>query len=210
DVYNLFVQHTLGEFRFSSIDDFRDGLASRVYYGNASSLDPNDAAAEFSYGTNTLYAQDELQLTPNLTVTAGFRYDFYDTSDAPAETGNCVARNGFSNSETLDGKGLLQPRFGFRYDYSDSIQFRGGVGLYSGGNPNVWLSNNYSNDGFTNVQVSQADVNVITGTTGEPLFDIPDALVDAVVGGAPNVAVNALDPRSEEHTSELQSRENLV
>jgi hypothetical protein len=24
----------------------------------------------------------------------------------------------------------------------------GGVGLYSGGNPNVWLSNNFSNDGI--------------------------------------------------------------
>ena len=194
DVYNLFVQHTLGEFRFNSIDDFRNGIASRVYYGNASSLDPNDAAAEFSYGTNTLYAQDELQLTPNLTITAGLRYDFYDTSDAPNENPYFMERNGFSNSETLDGKGLLQPRFGFRYDYSDSVQFRGGVGLYSGGNPNVWLSNNYSNDGVTNVQINQRDVNIITGTSGEPLFDVPDALIDAVANGTANVGVNALDP----------------
>ena len=28
----------------------------------------------------------------------------------------------------------------------------GGIGLYSGGNPNVWISNAWSNDGLTNVQ----------------------------------------------------------
>lgn len=194
DVYNLFVQHTLGEFRFDSIEDFRNGQASRVYYGNAASLDPNDAAASFSYGTNTLYAQDELRLLDNLTLTMGFRYDFYDTSDEPNYNANFEARNGFANTETLDGKGLLQPRFGFRYDHSESLQFRGGFGLYSGGNPNVWLSNNYSNDGITNVQINQRDVNIITGTSGDPLFDIPDALIDDVTAGRPNVAVNALDP----------------
>lgn len=193
DVFNLFVQHSLGEFRFNSISDFRNGLASRVYYGNAASLDPNDAAAEFAYGVNTLYAQDELRLNDDLTLTAGFRYDFYDTEDAPAANANFMARNGFSNTETLDGKGLLQPRFGFRWDFSDNLQFRGGFGLYSGGNPNVWLSNNYSNDGVTNIQVSRNNVDLFTAG-GQPLYDIPQVLIDAVTVAAPNTAVNALDP----------------
>lgn len=194
DIFNLFVQHTQGEFRFNSINDFRNGNASRVYYGNASSLDPNDAAASFAYGTNTLYAQDEVQLTPDLTLTAGLRYDFYDTEDEPAANPNFLARNGFPNTGTLDGKGLLQPRVGFRYDFSDSLKFRGGFGLYSGGNPNVWLSNNYSNDGRTNIQVNRRNINVFTGTTGQPLIDIPDVLISDVTSGSPNVGVNALDP----------------
>ena len=142
DVFNLFVQHSQGEFRFSSIDNFRNGIASRVYYGNAASLDPNDAAATFAYSSNTLYVQDELRLLDNLTVTAGFRYDWYGSDDEPAYNANFFARNRFANTETLDGRGLLQPRFGFKYDHSPSLQFRGGFGLYSGGNPNVWLSNN--------------------------------------------------------------------
>ena len=32
------------------------------------------------------------------------------------------------------------------------LSLRGSVGRYSGGNPNVWLSNAWSNDGVTNVQ----------------------------------------------------------
>ena len=194
DIYNLFVQHTLGEFRFSSIDNFRNGIASRVYYGNAASLDPNDASATFSYATNTLYAQDEFLLNDDFTITAGFRYDWYESDDEPNANANFLARNGFSNTETLDGKGLLQPRFGFKWDYSDVLEFRGGFGLYSGGNPNVWLSNNYSNDGITNIQISQGNVNIFTGTSGQPLFDIPDSLVTAVSTGTANVGVNALDP----------------
>ena len=194
DIYNLFVQHTLGEFRFSSIDNFRNGIASRVYYGNAASLDPNDASATFSYATNTLYAQDEFLLNDDFTITAGFRYDWYESDDEPNANANFLARNGFSNTETLDGKGLLQPRFGFKWDYSDVLEFRGGFGLYSGGNPNVWLSNNYSNDGITNIQISQGNVNIFTCTSGQPLFDIPDSLVTAVSTGTANVGVNALDP----------------
>ncbi|MGO3301292.1 MAG: TonB-dependent receptor, partial [Pseudoalteromonas sp.] len=77
DVFNLFVQHTEGEYRFSSIEDFENGIA-KVYYGNAASQNPNDAAGEFSYALNTLYAQDKYELIDyDITITAGLRYDWY-------------------------------------------------------------------------------------------------------------------------------------
>jgi outer membrane receptor for ferrienterochelin and colicin len=204
DVFNLFVQHSLGEYYFDSIADFRNGLVTDVDYGNAQSLNPNDAAASFSYATNTLYAQDELQLTDALTITAGLRYDWYETEDAPAYNANFEARNGFANTATLDGVSLLQPRFGFTYDHSPSLQFRGGVGLYSGGNPNVWISNNFSNDGITNVQIDLRTLLNTSPTNKYDLFangnanplDIPPELIDYVSDpdSTPNVAVNALDP----------------
>lgn len=202
DVFNMFVQHSLGEFYFDNIDDFRNGLVTDVDYGNARSLDPIDAAGAFEYATNTLYAQNEIQLTDALTVVAGLRYDWYETDDAPAYNANFMARNGFGNDATLDGVSLLQPRFGFTYDYSPALQFRGGVGLYSGGNPNVWISNNFSNDGITNVQIDLASLGLASSSNKYDLFgngnanplDIPPELIDAVTVAAPNTGVNALDP----------------
>ncbi len=144
DIFNLFVQHTETEIRFNSIDDFENQLAQRIYYNNSPDHNPDNAAADWGYAVNTLFAQDEFRLTDDLTVVGGLRYDWYTTSDNPTENPDFLADYGFSNSQTLDGEGLLQPRFGFTYDASADLQIRGGVGRYSGGDPNVWLSNTYS------------------------------------------------------------------
>ena len=69
---------------------------------------------------------------------------------------------------------------------------RGGIGLYSGGNPNVWISNAWSNDGLTNAQFQfnyfdsatvlpgMADSLALTGAR-RPGFDVPQEMVDAVL-----------------------------
>lgn len=128
----------------SAIDAFRLGYAENVDYNNAPSGDPRDAAADWGYSVNTLYIQDEWAVNPQLDIILGLRYDFWQTDDDPAENADFVADYGFSNSQTLDGEGLLQPRLAFTYDAQDNLTFRGGIGLYSGGDPNVWLSNTYS------------------------------------------------------------------
>jgi hypothetical protein len=119
-----------------------------------------------------------------------------------------LANYGIRNDSTMDGRDLLQPRLGFKYDFSNDIKFHGGVGLYSGGNPNVWLSNNYSNNGVTLFECRERasgndcipGINgnisnyIYGGGSGRPFFDVPDqaiAAVGAANGGGP---VNALDP----------------
>ena len=144
EVFNLFVQHVLTETRFSSIADFDAGLANAIYHNNAPSGDPRDAAAVWGYDVNTLFAQDEVQVSDRLSIVYGLRYDWYTTGDAPGENPAFTADYGFSNSTNLDGEGLLQPRFGFTFDWSGDTSVHGGIGLYSGGDPNVWLSNNFS------------------------------------------------------------------
>ena len=62
DIFNLFVQHTETEIRFDGIDNFRDGFADAIYYNNAPSNNPNDAAADWGYDYNTVYIQDEFSL----------------------------------------------------------------------------------------------------------------------------------------------------
>lgn len=201
-VFNLFVQHTQGEYRFDSVEDFEAGIADRVYYGNAPSLNPNDAAGELEYAVNTIYLQDEF-LVPdmNLSITAGVRFDWYENPGLPVENPNFVARNGFSNAQNFDGRSLFLPRLGFNWDATDRISVHGGIGLYSGGNPNVWMTNNYQNNGISQVQISvrdyDADFTLFDDPTtggGQPISEVPQRLLDQVASGSANAGVNSLDP----------------
>ena len=151
EVFNQFVQQTQGEWRFDSVDDFEAGQAARIYYNNAAGTNnPTDAAASFSYAQHTFYVQDEYSFTDlDATLTFGLRYDKYTSDDNPNYNENFTNRYGFSNQATFDGIDLIQPRVGFEWYATDALEVRAGVGLFSGGNPNVWLSNSYSNDGIT-------------------------------------------------------------
>ncbi len=203
DVFNLFVQHNEGEYRFNSIEDFENGVA-RVYYGNASSHNPDDAAGEFKYALNTLYAQDKFELIDyDVSFIVGLRYDWYTSDDKPTHNQNFEDRYGFSNSQNLDGIDLLQPRLGVNWIYNDQLELRGGVGLYSGGNPNVWVSNSYSNDGVRNIQVNQKNLQILGPNAiafngnGQPGYDIPQDLFDNVGQGSADASTNVTDPNFE-------------
>ena len=212
EVFNLFVQHTETEIRFDGIDNFRNGFADAIYYNNAPSNNPEDAAAEWGYRQNAVYIQDEFEPIYDLILKVGLRYDWYTTSDAPLENQDFVDDYGFSNSTNLDGEGLFQPRVGFTYTLSDDTTLRGGIGLYTGGNPNVWLSNNFSANnvlqfgqrgrsfGYTDGSRSLFDDDVVyagleQGVPSGPGWGIPQELYDAVAAGeGANFEINYLDP----------------
>ena len=202
DVFNQFVQHTQGEWRFNSVDDFEAGQAARIYYNNAAGTnDPTDAAASFSYAQHTLYVQDEYSFTDlDATLTFGLRYDKYTSDDTPNYNENFTNRYGFSNQSTFDGIDLIQPRVGFEWYATDALEVRAGVGLFSGGNPNVWLSNSYSNDGITNISTYRSGVDLFNTPTvngGTPGYEVPQEMYDEVANtviGSGDSSVNAVDP----------------
>ncbi|MBH0033402.1 TonB-dependent receptor [Pseudoalteromonas sp. NZS71_1] len=200
EVFNLFVQHTEGEWRFDSVEDFENGQAARVYYNNAATTnDPNDVAASFEYAQHTLYVQDEYSFTDiDASLTFGLRYDKYTSDDKPNLNENYTARYGFSNQSTFDGIDLIQPRVGFQWYATDELEVRAGAGLFSGGNPNVWLSNSYSNDGITQItsQIRGVDLfNTPNVNGGAPGYEVPQSQFDTIAGteiGSGDSNVNAV------------------
>lgn len=223
DIFNLFVQHSNGgELDFfddssdgglSGIDKFELGLPDRIYYGSGGvTNDPNDAAANYSITQETLLIQDEYYFENiGLTVVGGLRYERFSSDDRPAFNAAFTAENGVRNDANIDGVDILQPRAGFTWDANDFTRVRGGLGIFSGGNPNVWISNSYSNDGITNVQLRESfDQSLfdlpLTGS-GRPGFDVPQALVDAVAATTPADAattnLSLVDPNYEQ-PSELK------
>ncbi|MFT5297964.1 MAG: hypothetical protein ACJAXH_002560 [Colwellia sp.] len=209
-VFNLFMQHTVGEYRFNGLDDFESGMADDIYYNNSAvTNNPDDAAANFEYATHAVYLQDEYIFDEvDLTIVFGLRYDWYTSDDKPRYNQVFDERYGYRNDESLDGKSLLQPRFGFNWRVEDNLEIRGGFGLYSGGNPNVWIANSYSNDGITNIDTYRRDFQLLNSDgspiegifsgEGQPIYNALQEQVDEVADNSPSLgnepSVNAIDP----------------
>ncbi len=198
DVFNLFIQEVQGEWAFNSIADFRNGDFSDFRYENAAgSNDQNDGAANFGYEITTFYGQDNWQITPNFELVGGVRIDTYSSDDAPRLNQSFVNDFGFANNANLDGESLIQPRIGFNYTPDAEWSLRGGLGIFSGGNPNVWISNNYSNDGVTLFEYRVRGGNVANFTypnSGNVFFEVPQEGIDAIANATGRGNVNALDP----------------
>ncbi len=158
---NLFIQDFYGSYEFRSYTDtegnpvdaieaFRRGRPSRYFY-SWSLLDDPQPWAEWTTLQLGFYAQTEWAARPNLSLTFGLRADIPIFLDDPLF--NPTFTNDFPQyrtDEVPSGNILWSPRFGFNWDATGtrSTQVRGGVGIFSGRTPGVWLSNQYSNTGM--------------------------------------------------------------
>ena len=216
DYNNLFAQNVSGDWRFDSLADLEARRANYLRISTPVSGDINDVAAIFKTTTWTFGAQDVWDATPDLSLQFGARYDLYQMGDRPAFNQAFTDRYGFTNTSTLNGRGVFQPRFGANWRPADRLTARMSAGLFAGGSPNVWLSNSFSNPGpllatstiqriadgtftvsdirgLTSAQVQElgaAALNGVTGGTG-----VPSALIERLRGaGAALSATNAIDP----------------
>ena len=86
-------------------------------------------------------------MRPDLTLRAGLRDEYYQGATTPGLNPRFLAQYGFPNTATFNGMNILMPRVGFNWRPDPSLSVTGGFGLFSGGSPNVWLSNSFTNTG---------------------------------------------------------------
>jgi hypothetical protein len=154
---NLYIRNYYGYWEFSSLDNFEKGISSR-YYHDFITADPKEKwVPEFSVMQLGAYAGDNWAVLPNLNLTLGLRLDVPIINDIP--TANPVVEQifGVKTDQAASGNLLFSPRIGFNWDVSKdkSTQVRGGIGIFSGRTPYVWISNQYSNTGmeFTRLDI---------------------------------------------------------
>jgi hypothetical protein len=192
-IVNVFVPGSNGVIEFSGLDNFRNRLADDYEYSNGTGNDPLNNSAVFSRQTTALYVQDTWFVNDDLTLDLGLRYERLSSDDSPTFNANSLARTGLDNTENLDGLDIFLPRIGVKYDYNEDLVLRGGLGRYTGGQPNVWISNAYSNSGVTSGFYSASDLTVPGTIISSPLQAGLDAVQNAVSDG--NVNLN--DPNFE-------------
>jgi hypothetical protein len=129
-----------------------------------------------------------------LTLTYGLRLDIPHFPDRPASNPIAMANFGYA-TDVVPAPKMWSPRAGFNWDLSNGSdtrsQMRGGIGLFTGRTPYVWLKNQYENTGLTYSTIT-ANFNVnnripfVADPNGQP----------TVVTGAPagRQSLNLIDP----------------
>ncbi|NGP89838.1 TonB-dependent receptor [Fodinibius halophilus] len=160
----------------SAVQNARD-----VYKNN----NANDswALAETNIGQWAFYAQDKWAVSEDFTFTYGLRVDlplYFNTKEKIRENierkGGTISEGGtyapgvtyfdengngvsFDHTKLPDQDPLFSPRLGFNWDvFSDqTLQLRGGSGLFTGRLPFVWIGNQVANPDFFFYQITSPD-----------------------------------------------------
>lgn len=214
NLFNLFVQNATGTLVFRNLADLQQGLLSPGLGSNQESTTPanvvsgqtegafgnfsatgdvNDAAAQFNRSIYTIFAQDEWDVTDQLSATIGVRADWYD-GGRPDTNQVFLQRYGIPNSYGFsDLPIVVLPRFALTYDFEDfsvfsQAQLRGGVGIFSGGDPLVWFGNAFQGDGSSfagsNTQAAGCPAGQIDVVTNGTFTGLPQCFRQAAINSA--------------------------
>ncbi len=182
---NVFIQEGFGAYRFANLDAFYDGIAFQ--YDITVPAPGADGVDEFDVQHLSFYAGDTWRVKPNLTIVGGLRVDLPLFPDSPTYNPAVEDLYGVNTTEIPDGNILWSPRVGFNWDLTGKgeSQLRGGIGLFSGRTPYVWISNNYGRTGIEYLTVR---------ARGAIPFN-PDPFNQPTdIGGASTQEVNLIDP----------------
>jgi len=229
EVFNLFAINATGTLFFQNIDDFREGLLANGGFSSvfadsddlvngavggatqavAQGADINNAAATFNRRIFSFYAQDEWEATDQLSINAGIRVQLYD-GDRPQANPNFLDRYGFTNATGFGQiDPVILPRFSANYSFDNEGFFSNsnilaGVGVFSGGDPVVYYSNAFSNNGF-----SSANGDTFDCATADLPIDPATGQIDVVTGGTftgiPACAIAAGQAGAEAGLADVQS-----
>lgn len=152
--YNLFLESSFGNFEFANIDDYLNGVIDDGYRNTG--VTGQNPVAESEIAVMGAFAQMVWDVNPKLRLQAGLRLDYTDMADTPPEAfdQNGVPFKdlfGIKNNGVIDGNLLIAPRVSFNYkiDEEKDFQLRGGIGVFQGRAPGVWISNGFTNNGET-------------------------------------------------------------
>jgi hypothetical protein len=167
DILNFFGRNLNGVYVFNNIADFENNRPTS-YIVRAPRPDGGsiaDVPARYTIKNTGVFLQDSWAVNNNLNMMFGVRIDMPDFSEQKLHNQLVEDTYGYDNTNTVSDD-LVQPRFGFNYTFDSErpTQLRGGVGLFGGAAPNVWLAGTYQNTGLNYVEYSVFNPADLVGT----------------------------------------------
>jgi outer membrane receptor for ferrienterochelin and colicin len=192
DIYNYYGRNQNGYYRFGNTAQFEAGVP-REYTYRAPVVGGSyaDIPANYELANTALFVQDSWAATYNLNLTYGVRVDKPEFKGKPLYNARIEQLYGYDNTD-LPSSAVVQPRFGFNYNIEAErpTQVRGGMGLFMGSPPNVWLGGAYANTGRSYIEYSAS----ASGGLG-PIFN-PDPAHQPTTGFSvsPRMNVDIVEP----------------
>ena len=147
-VEHLLVPSFLGAYRFDDLASLETNRPSS--FDRTLLRDGVEPAIEFSTLQLAAYGQDEWSVTDDLTLTFGLRLDMPVSLSTPEFNRDVLVDFGIANDRLPTRNVLFSPRVGINWSFPGryETQLRGGVGLFTGRPPFVWLANAFANSGM--------------------------------------------------------------
>lgn len=176
NIHNQYLANAYGTYTYNTVEDFERDLASIYEYNytdpsvtGTTTWGPRFRAAELGF-----YLQDRWSMGGGLQLTYGVRATLPLIFNSPTANNEFNAseiarRNDVRIGDVPRSQLLISPRIGLSWmrDYaSGRLSVDGGVGVFTGQVPFVWIVNNYSNTG-----VEQKGLRLVAPTSGGEIVE---------------------------------------
>ena len=196
---NLFLSEFYGYYYYPTLARFESGDCTnlpagqtceyRISYATGSNPRNPTSFAARQYG---LYVNDQWHMNNNITLTFGVRADRPSFPDTPSFNPTVQSTIGFSTASKPHNTTVLSPRFGFNWQpvAGGTQQVRGGVGIFAGRAPYVWISNAYGGTGVFSVALAC----VTSAGCKPPAFNPDPNAQPKGLGSTGSLSVDMVDP----------------
>ena len=154
---NAFYKYAFGQYNYSSYTNFFNDSPSQFVwnYSDKEITGSNEWAAPMDAGQLGFYLQDKWDVNTRFQATLGLRVDIPVYFNSPSWNSEFNLSSYGLENDVIVGRApkttlMFSPRFGFRYYWDDAHKYmlRGGVGIFNGRAPFVWLENAWANAGI--------------------------------------------------------------
>lgn len=151
DIGHTFLPGAEGEFYFATLDDVGRVAPERFQHTVLQEgVDPTVDIDVLEWGAFVQHRIGAADDESGFTMRFGLRVDVPHVLGGPTTNPEFLEVFGYDTSRLPSSNPLLSPRWGFNWQSGGerSTQVRGGIGVFSGQIPYVWLADAFHNDGL--------------------------------------------------------------